>query len=140
VAEEKAHSLSNSSAEGARWLVVFDMERREQFEEISLLWAWSTELCLTVIGSSHVRSPLSVRMQVAALRHTEVVRELTALWAAVSSAAKLVLGHSPGETSQVEVMSELTTKFHKLEELCSWLQGPGAYICSLLLGSSPDQA
>jgi hypothetical protein len=81
-----------------------------------------------------------VRMQVATLRHTEVVRELTALWAAVSSAAELVLGRSPGETSQVEVVSELTTKFHKLEELCSWLQGPGAYIYSLLLGSSPDQA
>jgi hypothetical protein len=37
-------------------------------------------------------------------------------------------------------MNELTAKFQKLEELCSWPEGPGSQICSLLLGPPPDQA
>jgi hypothetical protein len=46
-------------------------------------------------------------------------RETHCASAAVSSTTELVLGRSPGETSQVEVMNELTRKFQKLEELCS---------------------
>jgi hypothetical protein len=52
VAEEKFFSLSNASDDGARWLVVFEMERREQFEELSLLRAWGAELCLAIVGLS----------------------------------------------------------------------------------------
>jgi hypothetical protein len=37
VAEDKFCSLSDASADGARRLVVSEMERREQFEELSLL-------------------------------------------------------------------------------------------------------
>jgi hypothetical protein len=111
VAEEKFRSLSGMSAEGAWRLVVSEMERREQFEELSLLWAWGTELCLTIIRSSQMKSPLSVRMHVAALCHAGVVGELTALWAAVSSTVELVLGCLTDETSQVEVMNKLTAKF-----------------------------
>jgi hypothetical protein len=37
-------------------------------------------------------------------------------------------------------MNELATKFWRLEELCSWLEGPGARICSLFLGPPPGQA
>jgi hypothetical protein len=58
----------------------------------------------------------------------------------VSSAVELVLGCSPGEASRVEVMNELTTKFQKLKELCSWPEGPSMRICSLLLGPPPNQA
>jgi hypothetical protein len=28
------------------------MERQEKFEELSLLWAWSAELCLAIVGPS----------------------------------------------------------------------------------------
>jgi hypothetical protein len=111
VAEEKFRSLSGMSAEGAWRLVVSEMERREQFEELSLLWAWGAKLCLTIIRPSQVKSPLFVRMRAAALCHTGVVGELTALRAAGFSTAELVLGCLPDETSQVEVMNELTTKF-----------------------------
>jgi hypothetical protein len=55
-------------------------------------------------------SPIS-GMRAAALHHTKIVRELVVLWAAVSSAAGLVLGRSPTETSRVEVMSEMVAKF-----------------------------
>jgi hypothetical protein len=73
------------------------------------------ELCLIIIGPSQVGSPLSMRMQAAALRHARVVGELAALWVAVSSVAKLVIGRSPGETS-VECMNKLTAKFWRLKE------------------------
>jgi hypothetical protein len=112
----------------------------EQFEELSLLWAWGAELCLTIIGPSQAKSPLSTRMRAAALCHAGVVRELAVLRATVSSAADLVLGHSPDETSRVEVMTKLTTNFRRLEELCSQLEGPSTRICGLLLGGPPGKA
>jgi hypothetical protein len=49
VVEEKLCSLSDASANGARWIVASEVEHREQFEELSLLQAWGAELCLTVI-------------------------------------------------------------------------------------------
>jgi phosphoribosyl-dephospho-CoA transferase len=98
VAEEKFCSLSDAWADGARSLVVSEMERWEQLKELSLLQAWGVELCLAIAGPSQVRSHLSVRMQATALRDIEMVMELTALRAVVSSAAELVLGHSPNET------------------------------------------
>jgi hypothetical protein len=72
VAEEKFRSLSDVSVDGVRWLVVSEMEHREQFEELFLLRAWSAELCLANIGPSQVRTHLSVRMRAAALRHTKM--------------------------------------------------------------------
>jgi hypothetical protein len=87
-----------------------------------------------------VRNCLPVGMRVAALRHADVVEELAVLRVVVSSIAKLVLGHSPDETFQVEVMDELVAKFQRLEELCSWLERPSMRISDLLLGSSLDQA
>jgi hypothetical protein len=102
--------------------------------------SWGAELCLTILGSSAVKSPLIARMWVAALRHARVVKELTVLQAAMSSFAELVLGRLPDKASQMEVMNELTAKFQKLEELCSRLEGPGTRIYSLLLGSPLDQA
>jgi hypothetical protein len=133
VVGERVCRLLSSSAEGARQLMASKTEHREQFEELSLLWSWGVELCLSIIDPSQVMSPLPARMRAAALHYTRVVRELTTLWAAVSPAADLVLGCSPGETSRVEVMNELTAKFQEQEELCSRLKGRGARICSLLL-------
>jgi hypothetical protein len=78
VAEEKFRSLSDALADGARWLVVSEMEHREQFEQFSLLRAWGAELGLTIIEPSLVRNPLSVRM-----------------WAGTLCHAMLVLGCSP---------------------------------------------
>jgi hypothetical protein len=37
VGVEKFYNLFDASADGARWLLVSEMERREQFEELSLL-------------------------------------------------------------------------------------------------------
>jgi hypothetical protein len=139
VAEEKFRSLSDASPDGAWWLVVFEMEHQEQFEELSLLWAWGAELCLAIVGPSQVRSNLTARMWAAALHHTEMAGELTMLRTVVSSAVELVLGRSPNETSQVEVTNELVAKFQRQEELCSQLQGPGVRIYDLLLGLTPSQ-
>jgi hypothetical protein len=52
-----------------------------------------------------------VWMRATTLRHTEMVGELTALQAAVSSIVELVLGRPPNETSQMEVTNELLAKF-----------------------------
>jgi hypothetical protein len=75
VAEDKLHSLTDASADGMRWIVASEMERQEQYNEFSLLQAWGAKLCLTIIGPTQVKSPLSVRMRAAALRHAGVVRE-----------------------------------------------------------------
>jgi hypothetical protein len=37
-------------------------------------------------------------------------------------------------------MNELVAKFWRLEELCSWLEGPSTRIYDLLLGPPPSQA
>jgi hypothetical protein len=55
-------------------------------------------------------------MQVAALYHTEMARELVVLQVAVSSTVELVLGHMPDETFWVEVVDELVVEFSKPEE------------------------
>jgi hypothetical protein len=125
VAEEKFNSLCGTSANGARWLVVSDTERQEQFEELSLLWAWGAEFCITNVGPSQVRSHLSTRMRAATLHHAGMAEELTVLWTIVSSTTKLLLRHSPDDTSWVELMNELTAKFWRLEELCLRCEGPG---------------
>jgi hypothetical protein len=73
------------------------------------------------------------RMRAAAIHHLEMVGKLATLWAAVTSVAELVLGHSPNVTFWVEIADELVTQFWKLEELCSRLERPGTWICDLLL-------
>jgi hypothetical protein len=54
-----------------------------------------------------------------ALHHTEMVRELAALWALVSSAVESALGRSPNDTFHMEVVSELVAEYQKLEEQLS---------------------
>jgi hypothetical protein len=55
-------------------------------------------------------------MRLAALRHTEMVRELATLPAMVSSATESVLGCSPNDTFHVELVGKLAVKFQKPEE------------------------
>jgi hypothetical protein len=93
------------------------MDRWKQFEELSLLWSWGAELCLSIVGSSQVRSHLSARMRAASLYHIKMAGKLIALRAAVSSVAELLLGRLPNETTQVDVMNELVAKFPRREEL-----------------------
>jgi hypothetical protein len=50
-------------------------------------------------------------MQLAALRHTEMARELAILQAVVSTTSESVLGRSSSNTFHVDVVSELATKF-----------------------------
>jgi hypothetical protein len=107
VAEEQFYSLSNASGDGAWRLVVSKMEHREQFEELSFLWAQGTELCPAIVGPSWVRNHLSERMQATAIRHTEMAGELAMLRVVVTSIVELVLGCSPDETFWVEIIDEL---------------------------------
>jgi hypothetical protein len=140
VVEEKFCSLSDTSADGVRSLVAFEMEHQEHFEELSLLRAWGAELCLAIVGPSQAGNHMSERMRAAAIRHIEMAKELATLWVAVTSAMELVLGRSPDVTFWVEIADELVAKFQKLEERCSWLERPSARIYDLLLGPPPDQA
>jgi hypothetical protein len=80
-------------------------------------------------------------MRIAALGHTEMVRELATLRLVVSFAMELALWCSPDETFRVEVVGELVAEFQKLEERCSRLEWPRMRICDLLLGplSSRDR-
>jgi hypothetical protein len=55
-------------------------------------------------------------MRHAALHHSEMVGELAALHAVVSSIVELVLSRSPNDTFRVEVVGELVGEFQKLEE------------------------
>jgi hypothetical protein len=52
-------------------------------------------------------------MKLASLCHTEIVRELATLRAAVSSATEFELGRSPNKSFRVEVVDELIAKFQK---------------------------
>jgi hypothetical protein len=58
-----------------------------------------------------VRNHLLERMQAAAICHIEMVEELAALWAVVTSTTELTLGCSPNETLQAEIMDELVPQF-----------------------------
>jgi hypothetical protein len=69
-----------------------------------------------------------------------MVRELAALQAVVSSAAKSVLGHSPSDIFHVGVVGELAIEFHNMEERWSRLEWPAAKIYDLLLGPPPSRA
>jgi hypothetical protein len=59
------------------------------------------------------------RVRATIICHIEMVGELAALRAVVTSAAELVLGHSPNESFLVEIVDELVAQFCKLDELCS---------------------
>jgi hypothetical protein len=55
-------------------------------------------------------------MWVFALRHTEMAGELATLRVAMTSTAEFVLGCSPKDTFQVEVVNELIAEFQRQDE------------------------
>jgi hypothetical protein len=86
-----------------------------------------------------VRNLLSEGMQIAALHHTEMAGELSALQAAVSSTVEFTLGRLPNKTVRVEVVDELVAEFYKKEERLSRHERPGMRIYDPLLGSPSSQ-
>jgi hypothetical protein len=79
-------------------------------------------------------------MRIAALRHTEMAKQLAALRSAVSSVVEFMLRRSLNETFHVEVVDEMVAEFQKLEEWRSWLERSGSRIWDLLLGPPFGQA
>jgi hypothetical protein len=140
VSEENSCALSDMAANAERWWDVSEREHREQFEELTILQTWGSKLCLAIIGPPWLRNHMLERMWVAILCHTEMVGELVALWAVVSSTMEFTLGCSPDETLQVEVVGELVAKFQKVEEQHSRLEQPGMRICDLLVWPPTGQA
>jgi hypothetical protein len=118
---------------------VSERERRDQFEELTLLQARGSKLSHAIVGPPQGRHHLSEGMHFAALHYTKMAEELAMLWAAVSSVVESVLGCSPNDTFHVEVVGDLVAKFQKLEEWRSWLERPTARICGRLLGLPPSQ-
>jgi hypothetical protein len=80
---------------------VSERECQEQYEELTLLQTWASELCHAVVNPPQARHHLSEGMWFATLHHTEMARELAMLWAVVSSAMESMLGHSPSDTFRV---------------------------------------
>jgi hypothetical protein len=58
-----------------------------------------------------VRNHLSKGMQIAALGHIKMAKELATLRATVCSIMELALRRSPDETFRVEVVGELVAEF-----------------------------
>jgi hypothetical protein len=59
VAEEKSCGLSDAAADAERRWEVSEKERREHFEELTLLQTWGFELCLAIIDPPQVMNHLS---------------------------------------------------------------------------------
>jgi hypothetical protein len=95
---------------------VSERERQEQFEELTLLQTQGSKLCHAIIGPQCVRDNLSEGMGLVALRYTKMPIELALLRAGVSSAMESMLGRSPSDTFQVEVVGELDAEFYKMED------------------------
>jgi hypothetical protein len=113
---------------------VFERESFAQFEELTLLQTRGSELCHGIISPPQARHHLPEGMCLVALRHTEMAREIAALWVAVSSATESVLGHSPGDTFRVDVMDKLAAELQKMEDQRSRLEWPTMRVSNLLLG------
>jgi hypothetical protein len=60
------------------------------------------------------------------------------LWAAVSSTAQSMLGHSPTEAFQVDVVGEMLTEFQEQAGQRLRLDNSGMRIYDLILGSADD--
>jgi hypothetical protein len=134
VAKETTHCFFDAAADVERWWEELERGCQEQLEELTLLQTRGSELCFAIDGPQWVWNHLSERMQIIALHHTKMARELSMLRTVTSSAMEFVLGRSPDETFWVEVVDELIDEFQKLEEQ------PGVKICSLLLGPTSGWA
>jgi hypothetical protein len=92
-----------------------EREHRAHFEELTLLQTWGSELCYAITSPPQAKHHLSEGMQHATLRHTEMVEQFVTFQALLTSAAESMLGCSPSDTSCVELVGELVTKFQKVE-------------------------
>jgi hypothetical protein len=137
LAEEKSRGLFDMAADAERWWEVFERERWEQFEELTLLQTQGFKLCDAIIGPSRVRNHLSEGMRLSIPHHTDTVGELAMLQAAVSSTTESALGCSPNEIFCVEVVGELVVELSRLNERRSWLEQLATRIYDLLLGPPP---
>jgi hypothetical protein len=63
-------------------------------------------MCLTIVSPSMVRSHLSEGMQIAIVCYTKKVGQLAAFRAVVSFVEQSMLGRSPTEAFQVDVMDD----------------------------------
>jgi hypothetical protein len=106
-------------------------------KELDLLWIRGSELCLTIVDAQP-RSPLREGMQFATSCHTKMVVRLGALWAAVSSAAQSMLGHSPTEAFQAYIVGEMLAKFREQVEQCLYLENSSTRVYDLVLRSVDD--
>jgi hypothetical protein len=91
MAKENSRGSFDMVADAERWLEESKIECREHFANPG------SEQCLAIVGPPRVRILLSEGMQIAALRYTEMAKELAALWVVVSSAVEFVLECSPNE-------------------------------------------
>jgi hypothetical protein len=79
-------------------------------------------------------------MQLVALCHTKMAKEVAAFWAAVSSTVESVLQCLPRNTACAEVVGELAAELQKVDGHHSKLKRLAARICDLLLRPPPGQA
>jgi hypothetical protein len=111
-----ALASTHADAEGLAWKIILfegelveerrawetsEREHRERLEEVTLLQTRGSELCHAIFCPPQARH-LSKGMRLAALYHIEMAGELAAFWAAVSSTAGSVVGHSPSSTDHLD--------------------------------------
>jgi hypothetical protein len=111
---QKITILESELAEERRACETSEREHWECFNELTLLQAQGLELCLTIVGPPWAEC-LSEGMRLATLHHNEMVQELAAFWAVLSSATESVLRHSPNDVACAEVAGELVAELHKVE-------------------------
>jgi allophanate hydrolase subunit 1 len=126
--------LFDATANAERWLEESQRECYEQVEELTLQQTWRSKLCLAIVGPLRVRSHLSKRMRIAALRHAEMAKEFASLQAVVSSTAEFMLEYTPNEVFRVEVVDDMIAKFWKQEERQSHLERPSTRVYDMILG------
>jgi hypothetical protein len=116
-----------------------EREHRECFDELTLLQTRGSELCLVIVSPPRARR-MSEGMRLATLHHNEMVRELAAFRAMVSTTVESVLRRSPNNVARAEVVGELVAELHRVEGHHSKLQRPTDKICDLQLRPPPGRA
>jgi hypothetical protein len=98
VVGEKSCVLFDAVADAKHRWKVYEKGHREHFEELTLLQTRGFKLCFAIVDPPQVRNHLLEGVQIAALRPTEMVRELATLRSTVSSAVEMALECSSDET------------------------------------------
>jgi LPS sulfotransferase NodH len=112
-----------------------DIQCQELVQELILLQTRGSKLWLAIVGLPTVWGHLMEGMHSVIIRHTEMARKLTVLRAAVSSTMQSMLGRSPTEAFQVEVVDEVVALVQEQVEQRSCLENSGMRIYDLILGS-----